>query len=919
MNKKHYIFIGLSIILISSLLYFILSQNKEENYEDIDTIIAIPINSELIIHIPDLEHFIKKTEKNTICQEFYNWESLQDFKQNIIVAKKQLGEDKFAELIDNSQLTISTKIAGRNNIEFSYILPLQNKTNKERLSKLLTHFFKDYSEEKRNYSGFDIHHLKHNSDNKEYFYSFAKGLLIFCTSQIPMEDALLQISNNNSLLAKESFNRLQKIASSNDDLNIFINGSNFSHLLSIGVAKPYKRFVKELTEFTETGGLDINFGDNKILLNGFLYTGTDALKYTNILLNQKATKNTMETVIPANTVFWSALSLSAPQAYMDNYKRYLEHTGDIKKYRNFSRAFKKQSNLFPENSIYPYLDSEIGLVVLENKVKDIQPERFCLIKTKSQSETRQHLNLLLKKYQEKGNKLEQVTQYKIDENLYYTIQPFPFPQYANNMWGGLFYETETNYFSFIDNYLILGKSVEDLKKYINAIVRRKTLEFDDFYQKQKKYWIDNESSFIAYMRNTQSKKYLTGFLNEQLKEEFLNKKTEILDKFPSLGLQMKAIKDMLYINAYIAYDKQPKKIPQTIWQSRLDAPLQTKPTLVKNHNTGERELLVQDRNNTLYLLSNNGHILWKRPMKEDIKGTVHQVDAYKNNKIQYLFNTQSQLFLVDRNGNDVEGFPQQLHAPATNGIAVFDYDKKKNYRIFVATKDKRIYLYNIKGKLIKGWKSKPSEHLVSQPIQHFVCSGKDYISYNDGYKNYILNRKGETRVKPVQNFTKAPNSIVSIVPKTKYQKCQILATDTLGIIHSTTLDGKVSQIKVGTFSANHFFQSLDINNDNRTDFIFIDKNKLSVFKSSGQLLFQYKFKTTDIGKPHLYHFSSQNKKLGVRAGEQIYLFNSTGTLYDGFPLNGHSDFSIGFTSPTDTDFNLFVAGKKDLLYNYEVK
>ena len=53
-----------------------------------------------------------------------------------------------------------------------------------------------------------------------------------------------------------------------------------------------------------------------------------------------------------------------------------------------------------------------------------------------------------------------------------------------------------------------------------------------------------------------------------------------------------------------------------------------KPAIVVNHNTGERELFVQDEGNTIYLIND-----------VEINSEVYQVDMFKNGKLQYLFST----------------------------------------------------------------------------------------------------------------------------------------------------------------------------------------------------------------------------------------------------------------------------------------
>ena len=69
---------------------------------------------------------------------------------------------------------------------------------------------------------------------------------------------------------------------------------------------------------------------------------------------------------------------------------------------------------------------------------------------------------------------------------------------------------------------------------------------------------------------------------------------------------------------------------------------------------------------------------------------IYQIDFYKNGKLQLLFNTAAQLHLLDRNGNYVERYPVKLRSPATNGMALFDYEKSRDYRIFLAAEDKGV-------------------------------------------------------------------------------------------------------------------------------------------------------------------------------------------------------------------------------------
>jgi uncharacterized protein YjiK len=120
--------------------------------------------------------------------------------------------------------------------------------------------------------------------------------------------------------------------------------------------------------------------------------------------------------------------------------------------------------------------------------------------------------------------------------------------------------------------------------------------------------------------------------------------------------------------------------------------------------TNDREIVFQDEQHNLVQVSSSGRIRWSIPVSGPVLSDIHQIDFFKNGRFQYLFNTAGKIFLIDRNGNNVQGFPITLASPATNGVSVFDYDKNRNYRYFVACEDRKIHAFDHAGKPINGWK-----------------------------------------------------------------------------------------------------------------------------------------------------------------------------------------------------------------------
>ena len=48
-----------------------------------------------------------------------------------------------------------------------------------------------------------------------------------------------------------------------------------------------------------------------------------------------------------------------------------------------------------------------------------------------------------------------------------------------------------------------------------------------------------------------------------------------------------------------------------------------------NHLTKKKEIVVQDYNNVLYLISSDGKILWKKQLLGPVQGKIKQVDIFK--------------------------------------------------------------------------------------------------------------------------------------------------------------------------------------------------------------------------------------------------------------------------------------------------
>ncbi len=190
----------------------------------------------------------------------------------------------------------------------------------------------------------------------------------------------------------------------------------------------------------------------------------------------------------------------------------------------------------------------------------------------------------------------------------------------------------------------------------------------------------------------------------------------VVKDFPGLAFQFIEKDSMFFTNFYLKNSKTAHDENLAVWKLQLDDVIAGKPYLVKDHRTKTFNIIVFDIQSNMYLVSTDGQVLWKKRIDGLPEGDIKQVDFYKNGKIQYLFNTKDFVYLIDKNGKQVVNYPKKLNPSATNGLTIFDYNNKKDYRLIVAQADKRVYNYTIDGKLVKGWKKPKTTDIGPDPI-----------------------------------------------------------------------------------------------------------------------------------------------------------------------------------------------------------
>ena len=305
------------------------------------------------------------------------------------------------------------------------------------------------------------------------------------------------------------------------------------------------------------------------------------------------------------------------------------------------------------------------------------------------------------------------------------------------------------------------------------------------------------------------------------------------------------------------------------------------PIIVKNHINNKNEIIVQDSENKIHLINNDGQVEWTKKINGKILKEIHQIDTYKNGKLQYVFNTENNLFVIDRKGRNVGRFPLKFDDKITKPISIFDYDKNKNYRLLI-TQNRELFMFDSKGKRVKGFEYKKKSEIITKP-KHFRISGKDIIVFKTVNELLILNRRGKIRIKPKGNYNYSNNEI--------YQhENNLVSTSNKNEIIKINMKGDV---KIGESMS---FNSKLISSKNLL--ISLQKNIIANLGKETEIEFgKYDgFKIYNLNKNEFVTvYDSQNKNL--------YFLDKNLNIQDGFPIYSKSEANFS-TYKDEIEFSL---------------
>lgn len=919
MVKK--LLIGGAVAVVGVGLLLILFLGKRDVGQRVHAAEAVP--SSAIVFIEQIDYTFFTGELSGSNQL---WNELQN--KNIFAGFDSIADrwtDRLSRMpllssrLQESALSISLHLQGKRNHTALFFISLGDQLSSQQVDNEIRVMAGSSAEiNTRKYEAVELTDVSFgNAQGSDRFsYVLTNGLLIAGESSILLEEAIRSLHSGGGIRNQEGFRIVAETAGKYVLGNLYLNYNRLDELFFPWVESGHHRQLSSLSGLATWGEFDLDLRDDAVILTGMTYANDSLAGWLNIFRNQSPVRMEATSFVPSSVSEFQAFGISDVNRFIADFKNELRSRDLLPRFQAMDNDSKKVLGEGMFEELLGLIKDEIAWFALEDH-KDESFHEVVILEVRSRSEAMTKMTTWASVLAgARGKELSDYTsRFMLDKEVGFDIYSFPEIHYNLPPVRKLL----KTHFAFYDNYVILSDSEQAVTRTIYQNVLHKTLENEIYYQNVSNL-MSTRANFTCFIR-PENYLYRKSALLSKPALALTDSIRGTLRKIPGVIIQFSSEDGIFYSNVSLSYSQKIKEKALTVWESLLDSTIITKPWLVTNHYTSEKEIMVQDASHALYLVNSTGRVLWQVPLDGPVLSDVYQVDFYANGKLQYLFNTPGNIHLIDRNGNYVERYPVKLRAGATNGMSLFDYDNRKEYRIFVAGNDRRLYVYDLEGKTVPGWSFRRSEGIVRQPVQHFRIGEKDYIVLSDGIRAYFLDRRGKERIDIKEPFVVSENNQFYLDMNITGDNPRFVTTDSSGNVIGVGINGEIGQLLEHDASSGHFFRIRDLDQDGKPEMIFVDGNGLGVTDLSGKKVFSFKTKN-DIGMvPDIYEFSTTDIKLGLvdTRGNEIYLLNSDGSLYEGFPLEGNTRFSIGYFAGSDSRFNLVVGSLNGFLYNYSIE
>ena len=512
-------------------------------------------------------------------------------------------------------------------------------------------------------------------------------VLLVSASETLVNSSVRHQSEGLSIMANKDFSNCVRLAEGKDAL--FLSHTYSGKLLQGFFLRPVYRhadFFKTVASWTV---LSLNSVDDKTFSSkGHLYSGRASDTFAGVFASARMETPGFTAAVPSGTVFALSVPMSDQAGYLAAYRKYLDAC----------------SKLGPNEAAVSRIGRSAGKDP-DEWAKALAVKEVAKAQWRSGEETFEAVFVRVgrKDYSLIFRGLEASS----EKEYTMSAQPYAFSGFASVLFGSFFSLADESCFAFTGEWIVSGSraSIDDyVGRYTSGDVLQSLLSDTSAAPAS----LSRDCSMVAY--------FSTGAAQGEtlFAPAMLSAVTSTLDGAAYEPCFLICTGDTFLLEVTRVPFIAKSSTPAVVADAAVEVP--QGPFEVKNSGTGGTNLIEQQSNYYLSFKEMGGKGVWSVPFSGPLCGAVESIDYYNNGKIQFLFASGSKLYLLDRLGRFVSGFPAELGKDVLLGPAAYDFTGAKGYTAMVLHTDNTIGMYNLHGDMPDDWKGiATDEKIISLP------------------------------------------------------------------------------------------------------------------------------------------------------------------------------------------------------------
>jgi len=451
------IFIFLTFIFLAVLGYFSYKLFREKEIVINSLIDAVPFDASIIFEVNRPELLLDIISKPPDEAEgFFNIPFIHDPLEKLKVLDSIASKypDVKSMLLRPHSIIISGHPIGKDHLEMVYYIKLSNEKEFQAFDEVIQNIIQgkgNLSEHK--YEDAKICDVTiFNRKSGGYSYTYYRGMLVFSSSPMLIEEVIRQSKSSLSIRMKDGLETILKTSGKSSPFNIYLNFEYFPRLSLSFINSRFKEDLESVSKFAHWVELDCNIQKNAIILNGFSSAeGTNGF-LSDIFKDQQPFNLTLPNLLPSGSKSFFSLGISDYEKFRENFSAYQQKTLQTASFNKNLSGFDKSNGTNLANDFKKIFDKEICFSYYPINNDTFTNNIFTIIKTRSNSDAKQFLNSILEKHHKSlATTLEMPRPLiSLHTNFYNTS----FANIPELLFGKLFSLSNNKYCTISDNYII---------------------------------------------------------------------------------------------------------------------------------------------------------------------------------------------------------------------------------------------------------------------------------------------------------------------------------------------------------------------------------------------------------------------------------------------------------------------------------